>query len=657
MLPIKRVVLFKHGVGYFQRRGEIEGDQQIELSFKAGQMNDVLKSLTTLDYGGGTFAALSYDSEEPLERRLDELNMRIPEKGAISAFLDHLKGARVAIPRSDGPVEGSVIGIEEVKRRQQGETVTDAHLAVLSEGGRLVRIPLLEVNELRFLDENVRLDLQTLLDILFSGLRKDRKRLAIQALGAGKREVSLSYVVEAPVWKTSYRIMLPGAGDDEPLLQGWALVDNTTEDDWQAVELSLVAGLPISFVHDLYTPRYRQRPVVEVQEEAAVAPPVVEAGVMLSEEAELDDYDDEADMMYAPQAPAAPARMKTASFGAMPSEPMAGAARASVQVHTRTQEVGDLFAYEITQPVDIARSRSALVPILQTATDLERVALYNPEIRDKNPMTAFRLKNDTGLTLEGGPVTVFEADSYVGEAMLDTMRRDEERLTPYSVELGVTVKRDSHHKREAFNRVQKHGRYIYKHYRELLVSEYTFTSRLERKLTTYLDHRFSHDVREETPEPVEITDSFWRFRLELEPSKSTDFTVTEVSEQYEAVEVPGIALAEVHQLVKQKLLSDQAKQALEAIAEQAQKISRLDEQIKRKTQAEVKIEKGQSRLRENLKALGGSSEESKLRTRYVSSLAKEEERIEELRREVAALRENRDQEQKQLDAMVEGLEL
>ena len=146
-MPIKRVVLFKHGVGYFQRSGTVEGDQQIELSFKAQQMNDVLKSLTALDYGGGTFAALSYDGEEPLERRLAELTMSIPEKGAISAFLDQLKGARISIRRGQDKVEGAVIGIEEIERVEHEAVVKDAHLALLAEEGKVVRIPLLEVTE------------------------------------------------------------------------------------------------------------------------------------------------------------------------------------------------------------------------------------------------------------------------------------------------------------------------------------------------------------------------------------------------------------------------------------------------------------------------------------------------------------------------------
>jgi len=656
MLPITRVVLFKHGVAYFERKGPVEGNQLLELDFKASQMNDVLKSLTALDYGGGSFSALAYDSEEPLERRLEELNIRVPERGAIAAFLDLLKGARVSLPRGSETLEGAVVGIEEVSQQKGGLVIREPHLAVLAESGTLVRVPLLEVDELRFVDESVQRDLKALLDILFSGLRKDRKRLSIQTLGDGQRQVSLSYVVEAPVWKTSYRIILPDKPGDGSLLQGWALVDNTTEDDWDGVGLSLVAGLPISFVHDLYTPRYRQRPVVRVEEEAAVAPPVVEAGEVMEPEECYDEMEMDLEEARA-EAPVMRAKaMRMAAPMAPPAPSMAEATRSSVQVQTRTQEVGDLFAYEITNPVDVPRGRSALVPILQAEADIERVALYNPEIRDKNPMTAFRIKNNTELTLEGGPLTVFEGDAYVGEAMLDTMRRDEERITPYSVELGITAKHDQHWRREDYRRASKSGTYIYKHYRQLLITEYELNSRLDREVKVYLDHRFNYDVREDTDEPVEVTDHFWRFKLDAAPGQTTKFKVTEVSEQHESVDIESIAHHEIANLVDDELISGAVKKALEKIAEKVAGIQKLDEKTARLENKLEKIEQGQGRVRKNLKALGSSSEEAKLRQKYVTALSREEEKIEALRTEIAELQERVEREREDLEEMIEELE-
>ena len=662
MLPIKRVTLFKHGTGYFERSGEVSGDQIIELGFKANQMNDVLKSLTTLDYDGGGFAALSYDSEEPFERRLSELNITIPDKGAISAFLDRLKGARVSMVRGDEELAGTIVGIEERQLVDRQEVVEESHLAVLVDGARLVKIPLAEMDELRLDDESVQRDLQDLLEILFSSLRKDRKTLSIQARGEGRRRISISYVIEAPVWKTTYRIVLPGDEASKPLLQGWAIVDNTTEDDWNGVKLGLVSGLPISFVHDLYTPRYKTRPVVRVEQEAAVAPPIIEADEGL-EVREDEGLELRTHLNLFPMAYESDPLDNIITNGAeAPPSPMADAAmldkvRESIQVHTRTQEVGNLFSYDIAQPVDIARSCSALVPILQADADMERAAIYNPEICDKNPMAAFRFKNSTGLTLEGGPVTVFEGDMYAGEAMLDTIRQEDERIIPYSVELGITVKNEESHIKERFNRIIKSGNYLYKYYRLLRRVTYEFNSNLDRLITVYLDHRFHDNVREDTPDPVEITEHFWRFKLDLPARKKTVFPVTEVSEQFESIEIPGIATSSIHQMASDKLISKKTQKALENIAAKVEQINRIEEDIGKKEESIVQIEEGQNRVRENLKALAVTSEEGKLRQKYVSNLTTQEEVIEKLRMEVAELKDRLERERQMLEEMIEQLDI
>jgi hypothetical protein len=392
--------------------------------------------------------------------------------------------------------------------------------------------------------------------------------------------------------------------------------------------------------------------VVEVDEEMALGPPVVEHSMMDEAFDESEDYEECAQQIVDSR------HLAKGELGlAVLAPSMRETARRSMDVQTRTKEVGDLFAYEITQPVDIASSRSALVPIVQTEVNVERVALYNAEIREKNPMTAFRLENSTDLTLEGGPVTVFEGESYVGEAMLDTMRKGEERITPYSVELGIQVQQDANRYDEAFSEVRKRGVYLHKKYRELLVTEYEFASRLEHEVTLYLDHPFRYKVREDTPEPVEITENYWRFKLNAAGKKTTKFTVTEVSEQYERVEVRSIAGAAIHQMVKEKLISAAVKRRLEAIADRVQQIQEIKKQIDKKENEEVKIDKGQKRLRENLKALGKSTEENKLRQKYVATLSGDEERIESLRGAVVELKNRRERENEELSTMVDALKL
>ena len=75
--PLKKVTLYNHGVGYFERQGRINGDQQITFLFDAGQINDVLKSLVVLDLGKGTVKGVTFDTTKPVERQLEEFGISL----------------------------------------------------------------------------------------------------------------------------------------------------------------------------------------------------------------------------------------------------------------------------------------------------------------------------------------------------------------------------------------------------------------------------------------------------------------------------------------------------------------------------------------------------------------------------------------------------
>jgi hypothetical protein len=498
----------------------------LNLDFKARDMNDVLKSMTVLDLSGGSVSAVSYDSTKPLEQLLQEATIRIPDTGSLTALLGQIKGARVRV-RVGGKesVEGVIVGLESLPVVEGKASVVRPFLALLI-GASLRTFDILEIAELEFLDDAVRKDLEFYLATVLSSYKKDSKRMSILTAGEGERELFVSYVLEAPVWKTSYRILLDEK--DKPLLQGWALVDNTGDEDWVDVDLALIAGLPVSFIHDLYSPRYMKRPIVEVRTEAAAAPVIPEEA--FGARAQL--YEAEGAPVAGGYAPPPP----TSSPAPMPQSVPAGArmrgvmrevAEKSVAVKTLVKEVGDLFEYRVDHPVTVHRNQSALVPILQRPFEGWRVLLYNRSTREKNPMACIELKNTTGLTLEGGPVTVMEADTYVGEAMLDTMKPEDKRFVPYAVELScaVTVE-DSTENGPVFRSVVNRGTLVVEHYL-LRRTKYVVRNKAKRPATLFLEHpRVGWELRD-TPEPAETTDGFWRFKLELAAGASLEFPVTE----------------------------------------------------------------------------------------------------------------------------------
>src|SRR5262245_27442621 len=235
-LPIRRVVLYKHGVGYFEREAAIEGDQAVSLSFKQREVSDVLKSLTVLDLDGGTVSAVSYDPTTPMEQLLAEIALSIPDSGSLKGLLPQLKGARVSVKPTGGTVvQGSILGIDKSENRTEFGLQEQVRLALLTDAGDVRTFDLFDL-ELTLLDDGIKRDLDFYLRTQLAAKKKDARTFTLFAQGEGKRTVRVSYVLEAPVWKATYRILLGeespptavGGSEPQPLIQGWAVVDNTS---------------------------------------------------------------------------------------------------------------------------------------------------------------------------------------------------------------------------------------------------------------------------------------------------------------------------------------------------------------------------------------------------------------------------------------------
>jgi hypothetical protein len=647
--PIARVVLYKHGVGYFEREGKIDGDATLSLTFKQTEVSDVLKSLTVLDLNGGHIASVSYDSTKPLEQLLAEVALTIPDQGSLVNLLPQMKGARVALHSGVAePLEGVILGIDTTER-QTGDGI--AHvvlLSVLTDKGDIRELDLHTLVAIQLLDATLRRDLDFYLKTQLSAKKKDSRTFTFFAQGQGERTIRLSYTLEAPVWKATYRILL---GDDgkPPMIQGWAVVDNMQDEDWDNVQLSLIAGLPVSFTHDLYTPRYIRRPVVRVQETTGVLPPVVEDGMALAAEYE------ESAVMYA-SAPMKMAKSARQLEGIM--APMGARGPSSMPTQVRERKVGDLFEYEIEHPVTIKRNQSALVPIVLRDFAGRPVLLYNKQTRAENPMRSVEFKNTTGLTLEGGPVTVLELGTYVGEAMLETMKPDEERLVPYSVELGVHVldNVDSHNDR--VHRVIIRRGQLKAQYLQIEQTTYHFNNKSDTAQVVYLEHPRSSSEWKlfETPDPHEITDSFWRFRFTIDPKKVTAFVVKQRQTLATVYGLTGLSVQQLSIWIEQKYLDAKTQKTLTQVMELRQEIARIDEAMGTLGADRSSLHDEQKRIRENLQSIGDRPGEKELRARYLKTLNAQEDRLEAIDKDVQAKTKAREAAQEKINTVIAKLE-
>jgi hypothetical protein len=285
-LPVRRVVLYKTGVGYFEHSGQVRGNQTVEVDFTSSQLNDVLQSLTVLDLSGGRIAGVNYNSEAPLSQRLGMLRLPLDEKTDLSKFYAALRGAHLEVRSSAGTITGRLLSIEQ-KTRQNAGTTFDVDLATLvSDSGEVHTVEITPAVSVRLTEGDVTREVGQYLSLLASMRQEDVRRMTIATAGTGDRQLYVSYISETPIWKTTYRVVLPANGKDQPLLQGWAIVDNTVGEDWTNVELSLVAGAPQSFIQQLSQAYYGRRAVVPLPQYAQLAPQTHE-GAMLGGSATL----------------------------------------------------------------------------------------------------------------------------------------------------------------------------------------------------------------------------------------------------------------------------------------------------------------------------------------------------------------------------------
>src|SRR5262245_11130748 len=567
LLPLRRVILYSNGVAYFERRGKVTGRADINLSFKQSQVDDVLKSLVVLDLGRGRVGAVSYNSSAPPSARLSEIPFSIDAStngdaaGGLAGVLEQLQGARVAVTAANRSVTGAVltIGERQLPTEKDKPPVKTHTLVITTDSGELQSFDLNDVRAIKLLDEGARQDITQFASASASARRRDAKTITVTSEGDGQREMIISYTIAAPIWKTTYRVVLDPEG--KPFFQGWAVVDNVSEEDWQDVSLSLVSGTPVSFIQPIQNPLYRFRPVVPIPQDLSLSPQVYEAGEIAAgtgsgygpgaigniggvvtgqggglAAAMPRSRPDQAAQISRQQVQNMPLNNRNFNElaklepGATPSTNLSSAitgGESGVETAATGNEVGELFEYRVEQPVTVRRDRSALIPILQTKMEGERVSVYNEATRKDSPMHGSRLKNTSALTLEGGSLTVIDGDAYAGEALIERLKSNEQRFISFGLDLGalVTTKLKSERRPVFLVRAQKGV--FEAHYHQSQKKTYTIINQTDKQRVVYVEHPYRQGwkLSDDTQKPSSQTINFYRFRVELKPSATVELPV------------------------------------------------------------------------------------------------------------------------------------
>ena len=279
-IPIQKVVLYSSGVGYFEHDGQVNGAATTELRFRAAQMNDVLKSLLLQDLDGGRISTVVYPSQDPINKILGSFDIDLSGNPSLGSVLAQMRGSSITIESGNDVHSGVILGVETVSKHVEGALLTSEAVNIINAGS-IKSLLLSDVDGITIDDASLQEEFNKALQAVAQARDQDKKPLHISHEGNGRRRIRIGYVVETPVWKTSYRLVLPEPGESQGYLQGWAIIENQTENDWENVELTLISGRPISFIQDLYNPLYVQRPVVQFELQENLAPQMYERGMAI----------------------------------------------------------------------------------------------------------------------------------------------------------------------------------------------------------------------------------------------------------------------------------------------------------------------------------------------------------------------------------------
>jgi uncharacterized protein DUF4139 len=645
-LALKRVMLSTGGVAYLEFEAEVTGNAELTLDIPLDQVDDVLKSIVVYDSRGGVGTA-SLAGRNPLSQTFNDLPFGEAALTSPAALLNALQGAEIKVGSSH-PITGQVLQVvnETIQLRDQVTTVRH-RVSVLTATG-LQQFILEDAESVSFVDADLQAKVGQALRDIAVHRAKDRRQIKLASQGTGTRQVRVGYVVGAPLWKASYRMTLAAsAAAEKAHLQGWAVLENMSGQDWKGVELTLLSGNPVTFRQAIYEAYYVHRPEVPVEVAGRILPRP-DTGIMEREEAKKLGFDQiqaprgaSAAANAAPAPPSAVSQMGKSVHkpleGSLADEPtrfrgvhadgLARAVNAAEAAEGMTQ-----VSFHLPTPVTIRSGQSAIVPLLDKDIPIVRLALYQPETSATHPLASVRLKNDTANGLPPGVLTLYEDSAagvgYVGDARLNGVPASEERLVSYAVDEKTKIAREEQ-STSALTRAS-------------VTQGVLHLTRVIRRTTTYnvsapatetrrvlLEHRKFENWKllEPSERSVEQTTTLYRAVVDLKPREGKTVKFVAEAPSFEGIRITDVADAQIAEVAASREIGDTVKNALAELVRLRRALAEketAEQQVKNRIEG---LTADQARIRENIAKI---DKESSLYKRYIEKLSQQETEFEGL---------------------------
>ena len=638
MLPIKHVILSTSGVAHFEHEGEVTDDARISLSVQFDQVDDILKSLMVFD-NSGQLGSISLPGRAPLSQIFRDLPFSQQEINSPVALLNALQGAAVTV---SGPtqIRGKIIRVvPETVTLDDGRQIITRHRLTLSSEKGLKQTVLEDLNAVRFDDAKLRMQVDQALKAIHANAARDSRALAIDLRGKGTRSVAVAYVLETPLWKAAYRMLLPAKDKKTSFMQGWAIIENMTGQDWNDVALTLVSGNPVTFRQPLYQSYYVSRPImpVEVLGRVLPRPDTGIVGMALSVEADHEDAQHPERRHAKTERVSSVAQAEEIVANEMPMSaapaPVAGGLQLSQTQAAVSEEATTQILFRFPETFDLAAGYSLMLPFVSRELPIERVWLYQPETHATHPLAALRVKNNGKTGLPPGIVTLFDENSnngashFVGDAKLPVLPKGEERLVSFALDTKTLVDKEDESTTHQ-GTITISGGVLAATTKYRAKTKYTINAPAEEARMVMLEHPRQHQYQlvQPSPEDVETTKTHYRIRMPVKPGESKTMNVILERDRQQSMRIMDLSYQQLNAYTTATHQLDQSTRELfEKLAGMRLAVDKIDTEIRRLDDNRQSIFSDQQRIRENLSAVPKNSD---IGQRYLERLNNQEDKLE-----------------------------
>ena len=639
-IPLKKVTLYSSGVAHYVHEGTVAGSGNIELLFSPAQINDVLKSLVVTDPGAKSLA-VNYQSEDTLRKTLESLKIDLSAATTLYDILKAQKGAEVEL-FTPHQITGKILSVDKNSSKE-----TDSFFISLAAKDGIHIIAFSDIQSFTFTDARRNEDLNAALALILDASAKNRKKLDIKIDAQGERKIGLSYVMEAPVWKASYRLDM---GTDKAAFQAWAIIDNSTDLDWKNITLTLTTGRPVGFTQNLYAPYYTYRP---------------EVPLAIAQAAEAETFDSaDKEVQYRSAAPmplaASPAPMMERKAYKYAEEEYDNEDEENASDYFENQvstgNAGEMFAFTPSKPVTLERQQSMMIPLTLATLPAEKYSVFSsiPYNERVNPKFCISIENTSGLKLPAGPITVLDGGEYAGDALLEFLPEAEKRLIAYGDDIEVTGSKRTDSTR-TIETIKMTDGVMTTSYRQVQSTTYLIRNANKKERTVIVEHAKNAGFELMTKQALaETTANKYRFKFKAAGNTGTELKVEEARTYQSTQKIFDMNSNTFISYTTGSEIPEKVRKAFASIITEKEKVTAAERALKTLQDRQTEIGKEQDRVRRNLEAVGSESQQGRA---FLTKLLNLESELDDLKTDIATVTERLNKAQQNFIAFVKDIKV